>query len=364
MAAVTHTSEGDDCFPFEPGRSAELYGHVGRGRVHLLSGSYEDLPDAAEAFRTAIALDPTYAPAHAGLARTRCMQAELRTVDDREAFAEAKASALRALAMESGSVEAQVALGTVLFLAEWDWIGAERSLQRALAIDPDHTEALLQYASLHDAMGRLDEGLRLKQRALRRAPRSPLVLVRLAQSHWYQRQYDETLAWVQRALDIDTTHVRANVFAAGVHWKTGDIDRFSAQMIRIAVAYDASAEAAAAVTEEMARMKQVYATDGYAGWSGFLADQIAFMAGVPFRRAVLCGAAGRLDEAFECLDQAIAGRDPSVVYLAVAPELDPLRSDPRFTDCLRMMSLPIDPGDGYSTRPWRAGTRVTTGEVP
>src|SRR5437879_148760 len=56
---------------------------------------------------------------------------------------------LRALAMDNGSADAQVALGAVLFLGEWDWVGAERSLRRALEINPDHTEKLLQYGSLH-----------------------------------------------------------------------------------------------------------------------------------------------------------------------------------------------------------------------
>ena len=59
-----------------------------------------------------------------------------------------------------------------------------------------------------------------------------------------------------------------------------------------------------------------------------------------FRRVVLYGAAGRLDEAFECLDQAIAFRDPAMVHVAVAPQWDPLRGDPRFVARLRAMSLP------------------------
>ena len=68
--------------------------------------------------------------------------------------------------MDSGSADAQVALGTVLFLSEWDWTAAERSLRRALEINPDHTEALLQHGSLQEALGRLDDGLRCKQQAL------------------------------------------------------------------------------------------------------------------------------------------------------------------------------------------------------
>jgi hypothetical protein len=58
-----------------------------------------------------------------------------------------------------------------------------------------------------------------------------------------------------------------------------------------------------------------------------------------FARAVLYGAAGRLDEAFECLDRAIAYRDPALVRLAVAPDWDSLRGDPRFAERLRSMRL-------------------------
>src|SRR4029077_3165163 len=153
---------------------AELYELVGRGRSHLLSGSYFELPAAVDAFRSAIEIDPTYAPAQAGLARARCVQAVFRAVPHQEAFAEAKGSALRALAMDSDCADAQVALGTVLFLSEWDWRAAERSLRRALDINPDHSEALLHYGSLMEALGKLEEGLRFKHQALARDPRSPI----------------------------------------------------------------------------------------------------------------------------------------------------------------------------------------------
>ena len=83
-------------------RPVELYELVGRGRARLLSGSYFQLPDALSSFRTAIERDSTYAAAHAGLAVTRCLQGCLRVVPYDEAFADAKASALRALAMDTG----------------------------------------------------------------------------------------------------------------------------------------------------------------------------------------------------------------------------------------------------------------------
>ena len=75
-----------------------------------------------------------------------------------EAFGEAKAAALRALALDDQSADAQVALGQVMFLAEWDWIAAERSFQRALAINPNHAEAYLHYGGLMEALGDLERG--------------------------------------------------------------------------------------------------------------------------------------------------------------------------------------------------------------
>ena len=96
-----------------------------------------------------------------------------------------------------------------------------------------------------------------------------------------------------------------------------------------------------------ADMQQVYATAGLSGVNRFLVDQITnqdldfdAVLKIAVARAVLYGAAARLDEAFDCLDQAIAYRDPALVHLAVAPDWDSLRGDPRFAERLRSMALP------------------------
>lgn len=351
IAAVTcDLSHEKPSTPSAITRPVELYELVGHGRSHLLSGSFFELPAAVDAFRSAIEIDPTYAPAHAGLARARCLQAVLRAAPHQEAFAEAKASALRALAMDSGSADAQVALGTVLFLSEWDWTAAERSLCRALEINPDHTEALLQYGSLQEALGRLDDGLRCKQQALARDPQSPGVLVQIAISYWHQRKYDETQVWARRALEIDPKHVQASKFVMHVYWMIGDVNRFAAWVVSQAIAWGFPEERVTVMKQVIADMQQVYATAGLSGVSRFWADQITnpqldfdVLLKMAYFRAVLYGDAGRLDEAFDCLDQAIALRDPALVHLAVAPDWDSLRRDPRFAERLRSMALPSIP---------------------
>jgi tetratricopeptide (TPR) repeat protein len=132
----------------------------GRGRSHLLHFSMFEVPKAIEAFRAAIELAPSYAGAHAGLALAHCARAELRVAPPAEAYSEAKAAALRALAMDDWCADAQAALAAVLFWSEWNWAGAERSLERALEINPNHTEAYLLYGRLLEARGRVEEGSR------------------------------------------------------------------------------------------------------------------------------------------------------------------------------------------------------------
>ena len=322
-------------------RPLEVYELVGRGRLHLMSGSYFEMPQAVSSFHAAIEIDSSYAPAHAGLALTYCAQAGLRSVPYREAYAQAKTSALRALALDDASADAQVALGTVLFLCEWDWVGAEKSLRRALDINSAHPEALLHYGSFLEAMGNPDQGLRFKQQALERDPRSPLVLVQIASSYWHQRRYDDAIAWASRALDMDPRHMLAGEFLAGAYWKLGDMDRFVTENLRRAEAFGVSAEAMTHLRRACGEMQDAYANAGPRGLACCMLRQMPPAEGGSawVQRAVLCGEAGDLDSAFKHLDRALDGHDPALVHLAVAPQWDSLRADPRFNRRLTRMGL-------------------------
>ena len=340
VAPVTREQADRDMAPLhaQP-RPVELYELVGRGRARVLSGSYFELPDAVSSFRAAIEIDSTYAAAHAGLALTRCLQGCLRAVPYQEAFAEAKSSALRALAMDSDCADAQMALGTVLFVSEWDWAAAERSLRRALEINPSHTEALLAYGGLIEALGRPEEGMRFRQQALARNPESWLVYAEIANSCWNQRRYDEAILWANRVLEIDPRHLLAGEFLAGVYLKRGDVEQFLAENLRRARLFGVPEAGVERLTRLAADMQQAYAADGHAGLARCMLRLIPPEA-IALQRAVLHGAAGELDAAFEHLDQALDLRDPGLAYLGVAPQWDTLRGDPRFADRLKRMALP------------------------
>ena len=173
--------------------------------------------------------------------------------------------------------------------------------------------------------------------------------MQIAISYWHQRKYDETLVWARRALEIDPKHVLASQFITRVYLKIGDLNRFAAWTVSQAskaIAWGFPEERVAVMKQVIADMQQVYATAGISGVRRFMVDQITnpqldfdILLKMAFFRAPLYGAAGRLDEAFDCLDQAIAYRDPALVHLAVAPDWDSLRADPRFAERLRSMAL-------------------------
>jgi tetratricopeptide (TPR) repeat protein len=303
---------------------------IGRGRSLLLTASRSDVPKAVDAFRSAIALDSGYAAAHAGLALACCAQAELRLAPPDEAYTNARDAALRALAMDGANADAQVALGTVLFLSDWNWTGARRSLERALELDPDHTEGLLLYGRLLEALGHLEDGLAAKQKALERNPFSAAVHLQIALSYWNQRRYDDVVEWATRALALDPGHLLAREYIAGAYWKKGDHDRHMAESL-------AHAEAAGAPAGLIEEMRAIYAAGGRAAVVQHVLRINA--SGPPVVLALHCGEAGNLDDAFRHLDAAIASHDPALVHLAVAPQWDCLRGDPRLDERLRRMGL-------------------------
>lgn len=315
-------------------RRPEVYELFGRGRAHLLSAAMSEVPKAVAAFRAAVELDPTYAAAHAGLALACCAQAEFRVASHAEAYSDARAAALRALAMDESCADAQVALGTVLFLSEWNWIGAVRSVKRALDINPNHTEAYLLYGRLLEALGHLQTGLEMKQNALERDPLSPLVHLQIAMSYWNQRRYDDSIAWANKALALDPHHLLAREQLAGAYWKKGDFDRHMEEMIKHAESYGVPSEA-------LADLKQAYAEGGRPGVVNYVLQRASGQehGAADIMLAVYHGEAGNRDAAFRHLERAIDSHDPALVYLAVAPQWDSLRDDPRFNRSLARMGL-------------------------
>jgi len=320
--------------PVETPRDMQVYELFGHGRAHLLAHSIHEIPKAIRAFERAIELDPGYAAAHAGLALAYCALAAIRSSKPLEAYGNARAAALRALAMDPQCADAQAALGAVLFFCEWSWAAAERCLQRALQANPNHTEALLLYGQLLEALGRLEAGIECKLKALERDPHSPLVHLQISMSYWHQRRFDKAIEWARKTLALDSGHPHAREHLAASYLKTGDFDSYLEENIRHAEAHGVSAEA-------MEPVRQAHEAAGIPGIRRLILKRAeqqpeAFPA---MQLAIFHGEEGNRDAAFMHLERAIASHDPCLVHLAIAPQWDSLRGDPRFDRCLDRMGL-------------------------
>ena len=157
--------------------------------------------------------------------------------------------------------------------------------------------------------------------------------MQIATSYWHQRKDDETLVWAQRALDFDPTHLLANSLVSMVHWRRGDIVSVLEESLKRAPPPGMSDEALTHLHQIVAEMRSVQASAGQRGLNRYMADAVNdrrlefdWMLKLASLRATLYGDAGRVDKAFDYLDQAIAARDPALVYLSVTPQWDSLRT--------------------------------------
>jgi tetratricopeptide (TPR) repeat protein len=171
-------------------------------------------------------------------------------------------------------------------------------------------------------------------------------MVQIATSYFHQRKHDETLDWAQRALDLDPRHLLAISLLSSVRWRRGELVSFLEENLQGAPP-GVPDEALTNLRQIVAEMRTVQASEGLVGLARYMADavndpRLEFdpMLKLASRRAILYGDAGRLDDAFEYLDQAIASRDPALVYLSIAPHWDSLRGDPRFIPRLQRLALP------------------------
>ena len=307
-AAALKPAVADGASTTDAPRPSEASELLARGWVHLRSGSFFEVPDAVSAFQAATVIDPTFAAAWAGLAHAKVASAMNRNVLV-EAYGEARAAALRALALDDASPDAHAALGEVMLFAEWDWIAAERSFQRAMAIDPNHAHAYLRYGDLMEALGDLERGFHLKLQGLECDSTSVLAHLLIAVSCWNRRRYDDMIVFANKALDRDPQHHFARELLMGAYWKLGDLDRVD-ELRRAAL--------------ENPNLSRVPEGTDY---------------GAEFQLALHSAIAGDLDAAFEHLQRLIDKREPALIHLAVAPQWDNLRADPRFDQCLVRMKL-------------------------
>jgi adenylate cyclase len=298
----------------------------------------ENLLRAVEFYNQAIARDPNYAPAYAGLGETYILLPYYTGVDPKEARPKARAATLKALELNPNLPEAHAALGKIIYTDDIDLQQSIREHQRAIELSPN-------YAGAHHwlgngplaGLGRFDEAIAEGKRSVELDPLSAINLVDLADTYLYAHRFKEGDAVMKKALEIDPAFAYA-------HWVYGMLLQVSGELEGARTQYS-TAQARENDQQAIALRGQLGAIMGRreeATQALTVLDELGRHQYVEaYYRALLYISLGQKDAAVSALEQGYAERDgDDIGTIKVDPMLDPLRGDPRFEALVQKVIAP------------------------
>lgn len=322
----------------------EAYQLYLKGRYHWNKRTDEGFRKAIEYFHQAIEKDPGYALAYVGLADSYLLSELLPA---RERYPKAKAAAQKALEIDETLGEAHTSLAAIKNWYDWDWPGAEIEFRRAVELSPNYPTARHWYGEFLANLGRFDESVAQYQRALEIDPLSLAISSDLGMVYYQARQYDRAIEHLKKVIEMDPNYVRTHFYLAQVYeekamfedaleeWERGNL-----------LEGDSPSELATGKTA----IRNAFRLSGARGYWRMRLDIVKeearrkkhiYFAGNATNLAQLHARVGELDRAFEWFEKVYEEREPSLLWLKVAPDCDNLRSDPRFTDLLRRVNFPM-----------------------
>jgi DNA-binding winged helix-turn-helix (wHTH) protein/TolB-like protein/Flp pilus assembly protein TadD len=291
------------------------------------------LQKAIEQYEHAIALDPAYALAYAGISncyyRLSLPPFQMGEPPQAEFFAKAKAAAHKAAELDPGLSDAHTALGTVLVYE--DDAAGHREYNRALELNPNDAQAYLSYAYHHLADGRLEEALDKLKRAVVIDPLSANLNTTLGVTLYRLHRYEESLARLKQTVKLDP-----NLFRT--HWALGLVYTQMGQHEAAITALQRAVELSNNGPLMQAALGFGYATAGRRAEADQVLEQIRQVQpprrGTAYWVAAVHLGLGDRDRAFEWLEK--ARQEGAYRLIIIDPIFDSLRADPRYAALLRL----------------------------
>ncbi len=308
-----------------------------RGRFLWNRWTPESLRASIVHYDEAIARDPRFAQAYAGLADSWAVLGNVKAVAPAEAYPRAKAAALKALELDEELAEAHASLAYVRRFFDWDWPAAATAFERALQLDPNYATAHRWYGQHLSGMGRHEEALRHVRRALALEPLSLIIHTAVGDVLFYARRYHDSIPYYRRAIELDPSFLAGRSDLARALEFVGRLDEATAE-------YQAALQLAeGAKADPSVGLANVHALNGRREQAREILDtlrarrQQSYVSawGLASVYAVL----GEGDAALDWLERAYSEHDSTLVLLKVHPRFDALRGVPRFQALLRQMHL-------------------------
>ncbi len=308
-----------------------------KGLYHQQRYSQDGLEKAKKFFDQAIAEDPDYAQAYAGLAAHYYSLALLAIKRMTDVAPLARSAAEKALKIEPSVNEAHSILGGVAACLDHDWKSAERHFQNGLSMETVSPMVRVRYALFFLAWwGRYDEAREQFEQALETDPLSMIVHFGLVMSHYWKRDYQRAIEIARRGLEINS-----NFFF--VQFTMG-MAELQAGSLRDAIAcFEKTLEIAPWYSLTAGFLAAAYARAGNRDDAERLIGkyrELSERTYVPASCfAVYYASLGDADKAFEFLEAGLTERDPHLLNIKGEPLLDGLRSDPRYERLLGRMNI-------------------------
>jgi tetratricopeptide (TPR) repeat protein len=319
-------------------QNPEAYELYLKGRYSWNKRTRADLETAVYYFNQAIAKDPGYAMAYAGLADCYAVLPDYGA--SVENIPKAKAAALKAIELDPTLSRPHVNLGGMKMAHEWDFAGGEAEFKKALDLDPNDTHAHERYAdNLGVLGGREQEALAEINRAHQLDPLSPAISVEIGIVYILARRFDEAIDVCKKVANENPTFADAHSCLASAY---GGKKMYplviEEQKVYGQLSGDRNDSDYASVMEKGFRS---------GGWPGALTKGIEALqaqrkAGYSsaYTIATMYAQLDDKDQAFQWLNTALQEHDEGLMGLKTDYSFDPIRSDPRFAELLRKVGLP------------------------
>ncbi|MGH9860444.1 MAG: protein kinase domain-containing protein [Candidatus Acidiferrales bacterium] len=306
------------------------------GRFHWNKRTPEAFKLALAEFERAVAIDPQYAPAYAGIADAHVSMISYNLVPARDFFSTAVEAARRALDLDESLAEAHISLAALLYLS-LEPEEAERRFQRGLELNPGYATGRQWYALHLASRGRTEDALREIRRAQELEPLSLIISANSAWCLYLGRRFDEAVSQAQRTIQLNQNFAVAHEYLAQAFAAQGRFEDAITEMQRAVKLSPGTHSYRAGLASLFARASR--RTEALELLRELQAQSKSeYVSAYDF--AVIYVGLDNKDEAYKWLDKAREERSSRLVNLKVHPWFDSLRSDSRFQTLLRDLGIP------------------------
>ena len=342
------TGSEEQMMSMKPTENTQAYELYLKGRFFWNKRTGADLRKAIAYFNQAIAKDPNYALAYAGLADSYLLLSAFGAASPSDSLPQAKAAAKRALEIDDTSAEAHTSLGQILLFYDFDFAGSTREFKRAITLNPNYATAHHWYGSgPPTCLGEFDRGIAELKRAQQLDPLSLIINADLGGAFVAARRYDEAITQLRKTIEMDPRFYFA-------HWNLGEALELKGQLPEAIAEYKKAAE----LDEDPFVLALVGQADAKLGQRDEAIKILSQLERLATKRyvanysfALMHMALGEKAKAIDWLERAYRDRSgPEIVGIKVDPMLDPLHGDPRFEALVQKVLAPKNSETGARER--------------